>query len=117
MQDTSRPQRRRDPAYTKGTVVLIAFLLFMVAVCGVISYAATVALIKQPKTKSVEYTPTVEPLGMIFEKDGSATDVYVFTDPDTDIQYLITQDGAICQRQDVDIHDGYTPETEEEIQY
>lgn len=42
--------------------------------------------------------PTMSPLGPVYTEDGNTIRMYVFTDPDTDIQYLVSDRGGVTPR-------------------
>jgi hypothetical protein len=61
-----------------------------------LAFAISGALHKQSQSKIV----TASPLGYVQVTGAQRINMYVFTDPDTDKQYIVTQLGGICPRED-----------------
>lgn len=100
---TSRQQDETRLLLVAVAICMTAFVIW----CAWCAWAYRNDKYEQPaKTIEVKNTyPTVDALGPVYTHDSDkALFVYVFTDPDTGQEYLVTDEGGITPRLDVDYY-------------
>ena len=71
---------------------LSAFLIFLLVLCVFVASFVTFA---KPSAASL---PRMEPLTVTYTADDDVIKAYIITDPDTAIQYIVTDHGGITPR-------------------
>lgn len=87
--------RRKDSSYPEH---LHPLGILYVIVCASFVIAAFIMTYIQGHKSPQRSINVVSPLGIVRISDEERIDVYVFIDPDTNKQYLVTQSGGICER-------------------
>lgn len=74
-----------------GTSLIIVIMIVLVEFCVVYICLGSIG-------RSSAVIPRMEPLTATFTSDGGEIKAYVLIDPDTGIQYIVTDAGGIAQR-------------------
>lgn len=92
-----RPTRRRDKKESGGVIPI--FVVLIIILLGSLAWGVT----HQPPTEAElrpEHKITHDSLAPTYTYDGEVVRWYVFTDPDTEIQYLVNDRGGCTPRLD-----------------
>lgn len=95
--DIRRGTRRRDTDYSGCGVVVVVLLMFslLAGFCAVLAKQTNEGATAVPKKRH-------DSLGVVYTNDGTPMYEYVFTDPDSGLQYLICPGVGQCERMNRD---------------
>ena len=86
--------RRKDEESSMWGIAIVCILV-MVIFAGI-----ALALAKQTNDKATKTAQTHDSMTYARTNDGDTIRVYVVTDPDSQVQYVVSDRGGICPRYD-----------------
>ena len=93
--DTRRPTRRLDDSGPSGCASAFAGLLVVAIFIGIV-----VAFVMQAKEDSkAQPKMSHDSMTVVHTYNGETIRFYVMTDPDTQVQYIVSDRGGICVRE------------------
>lgn len=92
------PAPRHD-VVPSGTMTTVTVLLLLAFLAVVVSYIVKWYQTYGHKTYTTDTPKTHDSMTMTHTYNGESIRIYVITDPDTQVQYLVTDRGGICRRE------------------
>lgn len=92
-EDRRRSAKEHSP-YPAYILALLVVFLFTTSVFVTVMRKYFVPQVEESRTLKI----THDALGPVYTSEGDIIKVYVFTDPDTDIQYLVSDRGGLTPR-------------------
>lgn len=92
--DIRRPMKRKDAESSMWGIAIVCILVV------VIFAGIAITLAKQTNDAAVKTAQTHDSMTYVRTNDGGTIRVYVVTDPDSQVQYVVSDRGGICPRYD-----------------
>lgn len=94
-------RKRRDASY--DPVLVLFFLLLCLGILASVTWGLThITPTETEQTQAQVHKITHDSLAPTYTYDGEVIRWYVFTDPDTDVQYLVNDRGGCTPRLGID---------------